>query len=250
MSKKLTYILSISGFDPCGGSGVLADVKTFEQHGGTGMAVQTANTVQTESELKSVSWIDEDTVLAQLDFLLMTYKFKYVKIGLIPSIEFLKMAIEKCKLANPKVKVIWDPVLTAGSDFVIGQDLSELNEVLKDLFLITANENVVRTMTGSENEKEGAMLISEYVKVYLKGDINSNHLGKDFLYVNSQCQTFNQKDRNMMYHEKHGRGCILSSAIAANLANGYPLQKSCLKSKRYIEGVLASSKTLLGRHRL
>lgn len=31
MSKKLTYILSIAGFDPCGGAGVLADAKTFEQ---------------------------------------------------------------------------------------------------------------------------------------------------------------------------------------------------------------------------
>jgi hydroxymethylpyrimidine/phosphomethylpyrimidine kinase len=250
MSKKLTYILSIAGFDPCGGAGVLADVKTFEQHGCTGMAVQTANTIQTESEFKSVNWIDESIVFTQLDFLLSSYQFKYVKIGLIPSLTFFKTVVEKCKTANRKVKIIWDPVLSASSGFSFGQDLSDLKEILNELYLITPNWSEVQTLSSSENGKEGAKILSEYVKVYLKGGHNPDDLGKDFLFENSESQTFNPKARNMTYYEKHGSGCVLSSAIAANLANGYLLQKSCLKSKRYIEGVLASSKTFLGRHKL
>ena len=122
--------------------------------------------------------------------------------------------------------------------------------MLKGLYIITPNWNEVKILSGVENGQEGAKKLSEYVKVYLKGGHNPDDLGKDFLFENTERQTFNPKARNKTYYEKHGSGCILSSAITANLANGYPLQKSCLKSKRYIEGVLASSKTLLGRHKL
>ena len=250
MSKKNTYILSIAGFDPSGGAGVLADVKTFEQHACMGMAVQTANTVQTESDFKSVNWIDEGLVLAQLDCLLSAYKFKYVKIGLIPNLAFLKMAIEKCKTANPKVKIIWDPVLPVSAGFEFKIDLGELNNILKDVYLITPNWNEVQKMSGFDEAIEGAKKLSALVKVYLKGGHNETDLGKDYLFDNNEQQTFNPKARNKTYYEKHGSGCILSSAIAANLTQGYPLQKSCLKSKRYIESVLASSKTLLWRHKL
>ena len=36
----------------------------------------------------------------------------------------------------------------------------------------------------------------------------------------------------------HGTGCTLSSAIAANLAKGYPLEKAVERAKEYISGVL------------
>ena len=68
--NKQNYILTIAGFDPSGGAGILADIKTFEQHKCIGMGVQTANTIQTENEFLSVNWIDENVVLKQLEMLL------------------------------------------------------------------------------------------------------------------------------------------------------------------------------------
>ena len=50
MSKNRPFVLSIAGFDPSGGAGVLADVKTFEQHLVYGLAIITGNTIQTENE--------------------------------------------------------------------------------------------------------------------------------------------------------------------------------------------------------
>ena len=41
-----TIVLSIAGFDPCGGAGVLADMKTIEQHKCLGMAINTSITDQ------------------------------------------------------------------------------------------------------------------------------------------------------------------------------------------------------------
>lgn len=58
MQKKRSIVLSIAGFDPCGGAGVLADIKTFEQRKTQGMAVITANTIQTEDCFEAIEWMD------------------------------------------------------------------------------------------------------------------------------------------------------------------------------------------------
>ena len=38
----------------------------------------------------------------------------------------------------------------------------------------------------------------------------------------------------------HGTGCTLSSAIAANLAKGFPLETAVSRAKEYISGALAA----------
>ena len=38
----------------------------------------------------------------------------------------------------------------------------------------------------------------------------------------------------------HGTGCTLSSAIASNLANGYPMEESVRRAKRYLTGALSA----------
>jgi hydroxymethylpyrimidine/phosphomethylpyrimidine kinase len=48
MPENRPFVLSIAGFDPSGGAGILADCKTFEQHKVYGLAINTANTIQTE----------------------------------------------------------------------------------------------------------------------------------------------------------------------------------------------------------
>ena len=47
---------------------------------------------------------------------------------------------------------------------------------------------------------------------------------------------------------KHGSGCILSSAIAANIALGLDLKTACHKAKTYTETKLSSNKSLLAYH--
>jgi hydroxymethylpyrimidine/phosphomethylpyrimidine kinase len=50
MSTNRPFVLTIAGFDPSGGAGVLADVKTFEQHRVSSFAINTGNTIQTKNE--------------------------------------------------------------------------------------------------------------------------------------------------------------------------------------------------------
>lgn len=237
-------ILTIAGFDPSGGAGVLADVKTFESHNCQGFAVNTANTVQNEYEFIAPYWVKENIVFEQLDILLQNHKFEYVKVGLIPSLSFLQIVIKKLG----KSKIIWDPILSSTSGFVFEHDLSELENVLKKLFLITPNWNEIKQLSGSENALDGAQKLAKHTNVYLKGG-HAKVEGKDYLFYNEKQYPLTPKSKKPIY-DKHGSGCVFSSALAANLSKEYPMLKACLKSKRYIEKYLSSSKELLGYHKI
>lgn len=245
--KTRPYILTIAGFDPTGGAGVLADVKTFEQNNCIGMAVQTANTVQTDQKFYTVNWMEKKLVDDQLKVLLKSYQFNYVKIGLVSSTESLSSFVQSCVKANPTVRIIWDPVLSASAGFMFSQNLKDLADVLKNLYLITPNFEEILNISGESDAMLGAQKLSAHCKVLLKGGHNPNDAGKDFLFENGKQNSFNPK--NIKFTPKHGTGCVFASAITANLANGYPLQKSILRSKRYIEHFISSNSTLIGTHK-
>src|SRR4051812_8564103 len=94
--------LSIAGFDPSAGAGVLADVKTFEGNGVYGLGVVSALTWQNDKEFDKVEWIEVSKITSQIEVLLRRFDIKYVKIGLIENlmvlqevVTFLKTNIER-----------------------------------------------------------------------------------------------------------------------------------------------------------
>ena len=243
--KARSKVLTVAGFDPCGGAGVLADIKTFEQNKVLGMAVSTANTIQNESDFISVNWISEAEIFAQLDVLLKKHQFGFIKIGLIPNLQFLMKIVER--LSDKNTKLIWDPILSSSSGFNFNHDLTELNHVLKKVFLITPNWNECKILSGEKDAVHGAKELSKLTNVYLKGGHNAEQPGKDFLFTAKMVYPYNPRGKKVS--QKHGSGCVFSSALAANLAKGYPLTKACLRSKQYVTNVLESNNTLLGYHK-
>lgn len=248
MSKERVKILTIAGFDPSGGAGLLADVKAIEANKCAAFAVCTANTIQNEKEFIAVNWIEEDEVFAQMDILLKAHQFKFVKVGLISSLEFLKNVISLLKTHDSKLRIIWDPILSASAGFDFNYDLSELKEVLKDIYIVTPNWNEIKQLSGNEDAQTGAEQLAQLTNVYLKGGHNPTTKGKDYFYYNERVFSFNPKVK--VRYEKHGSGCVFSSALASNLAKGYPIIKSCLRSKSYMYKFLNSSTNLLGSHKL
>ena len=180
MSKKRVKILTIAGFDPSGGAGLLADVKTIEANKCAAFAVCTANTIQNEKEFIAVNWIEEDEVFAQMDILLKAHQFKFVKVGLISSLEFLKKIIKIINSYNEKPKIIWDPILSASAGFDFNHDLTALDEVLKDIYIITPNWNEIKKLSENNDPENGAEQLAQLTNVYLKGGHNPLRKGKDY----------------------------------------------------------------------
>src|SRR3970282_2510975 len=145
MSANRPFVLTIAGFDPTGGAGVLADAKTFEQHRVSGFAINTGNTIQTENVFYEMQWTDLTFVLKSLDKLFENYSIKAVKMGIVPSLDYLKEIVFTIKRLSPKTKIVWDTVLKSTTEFNFINIESQvvLIEILKGIDLITPNYNEI-----------------------------------------------------------------------------------------------------------
>lgn len=250
MKYKRPIVLSIAGFDPTGGAGVLADVKTCEQHECLGMAVLTSNTVQTETDFRSVDWFDTKSITNQLMPILQTYEISAVKIGIIENLDTLLEVIRTVKSVFPKVPIVWDPVLSASSGFELhaSWNTESLNHILGMIDLITPNVNEVKKIARNEDEIEAAFQLAQFTRVLLKGGHSSLRLGVDLLFEGAVPREIPSGSDSTDLAPKHGSGCILSAAIASNLAHGKHLFESCREAKQYIEKRLSSNEHLLAYH--
>lgn len=249
MSASRPFVLSIAGFDPSGGAGVLADVKTFEQHQVYGLAIVTGNTIQTEDSFHAMHWVDLDFVLNSIEKLFKAYDIKAVKIGIVPSLDYLKSIVDEIRKYSNEVKIIWDTVLKSSTEFefAIVENQSLLIDILNKIDLITPNYNeILKLVTQKISHEEIAQSLSKHCAILLKGGHNPESIGTDYLYTKEEQIILTPKAT--VIAEKHGSGCVLSSAITANLALNHDLSKSCQKAKLYIENYLNTNNTKLGYH--
>lgn len=252
MARKRVYVLTVAGFDPSGGAGVLADVKTFENHQVVGLSAVTALTYQHESLYLGTNWVDMGEIKRQLDPLFDIYSIGWAKIGIVQNLEALHEIVDYLLLRNPQIKIILDPILKASASddqFHSGFDSQRFEELLRKLYMVTPNWEEIGTLSKGVEPFEAAKQLAVHCHVFLKGGHRADKPGYDTLWIKTAQKYFSYKPKRQVKYAKHGSGCVLSSAILANLANGYPLHKSCLKAKRYIEDFLNSNPSLLGWHK-
>jgi len=251
MRAERKYVLSIAGFDPSGGAGVLADIKTLEAHKVYGLGVISANTFQNDNEFKSVDWMPLEKILEQIDILRQRFSFEYIKIGLVESLETLLKIVEHSLRMSASCQVIWDPILKASAGYEFHKTINQklLESILSKIYLITPNSKEAELLGNKENAEDNASYLSKYCHVLLKGGHRAEKIGYDTLYLKGGKQfSFRPKEKNIF--PKHGSGCVLSSAITANLAKGEGLQRACLIGKEYTERILKSNKSLLAYYKL
>lgn len=248
MSYERPVVLSVAGYDPSGGAGVLADIKTFEQHHCLGMAAVTAWTVQTEDSFSRLEPLGTEQIMAQLEPLLRRYPVSCLKVGLFPDAAQLLHLLQWLKAACPEVRIVWDPVLSASAGYTftggIGKEL--LQQLLQHIYLLTPNVTEARSLADTGNELDAAALLSEHCMVLLKGGHSAAAPGTDYLYGKGSRVALPPAVSGVW--PKHGSGCILSAAITAQLALGAAPEQACRLGKQYIEQILNSNPQLLAYH--
>src|SRR3954471_2687979 len=90
MHHQRPYALSIAGFDPSGGAGLLADAKTFEANAVYGLGAVSALTWQNDIAFEKLEWTAPEKIIEQLQVLQARFPLQYVKIGLIESFQVLR----------------------------------------------------------------------------------------------------------------------------------------------------------------
>ena len=245
MDEIRPYCLSIAGYDPTAGAGVLADIKTFEMNGVYGLALITANTSQTDDHFIDVQWIATDIILSQLRMLIEHYEIAVLKIGLVQNSETLFSIIKLAKELQPRIRIVWDPILksTSGFDFHSHENMG-LEFLETNCSLITPNWEEYVALWGMDTAV--TQFKNTNSAILIKGGHRKENVGCDLLYENGIITELDGVPFNG--RSKHGTGCVLSAAIAANLTLGNSLVESCKKGKVYVEKFILSNETNLGYH--
>lgn len=246
------FALSIAGFDPSSGAGITADIKTFEQFKVQGLGVTTAITYQNDSVFESVDWLSYEQITKQLDLQLNKYPIKAMKIGLVESFEMLKKLVAYLKQFNEALTIIWDPILKASAGFNFHEDIAtnELIDVLKEIDLITPNIDECKILfkTTDLNELQNISKQNNIKGILLKGGHRTERKGTDVLIQADKVHEFD--GRPLMEFSKHGTGCVLSSAIAACVAQNKSLVASIEVAKEYVADFIESNSSNLGYHNI
>src|SRR5256885_14846385 len=88
-SDSLPVALTIAGFDPSGGAGVVADVKTFTAFGCFATAAVTSLTFQNTTGVFGASHQTAETVRAQVLAVAGDFRIAGAKTGMLPTREII-----------------------------------------------------------------------------------------------------------------------------------------------------------------
>lgn len=239
-------LATIAGSDASGGAGLEADLKTFQEYGGYGMAAITViATMNPHKEWEhEVFPIGEDALASQLETIFEGVGVDAAKTGMLAApyaIELSAAYLSKYKIAN----YVLDPVMVCKSGNL------PLNPTLNDLLIkkllplakiITPNVFEagqiahVETPTTVEEIKEAAKRIYDLgvPNVFVKGgsklkevetSIDVFYDGKDFHYLEAEL---------IKTEWTHGAGCTVAAAITAGLGCGLEPYEALLRAKKFI----------------
>jgi hydroxymethylpyrimidine/phosphomethylpyrimidine kinase len=245
-------ILSIAGFDPGGGAGVLADIKTFAALRCHGLAAITAVTAQNTQGVLGIHVLPADFVAEQIDALFADIDIAAVKLGMLATPAIVKTVAQSLTEHRDR-PVVLDPVLGAssGDRLALGDVADALLHHLAPLVtLVTPNLAEAARLAGAPVPTTTAGMHKLAEQLYGRGFksvlVTGGHLegaaADDILFDGTSHHSFSAP--RIATRNTHGTGCTLSAAIAAHLALGLDLIRSIEAAKDYVRGALARADEL------
>jgi hydroxymethylpyrimidine/phosphomethylpyrimidine kinase len=243
---RYARVLTIAGSDSGGGAGIQADLKTFAALGCYGMTAITALTAQNTVGVQGIHAVPPAFLRSQLQSVIEDIGVDAVKIGMLHEpgvVEVVAWAIQHYQLQ----RVVLDPVMvaTSGDRLIADATVRVLVDQLFPLAtVITPNLDEASLLLGrpiaAVSDLSGAAqaLLSQGARaVLLKGGHLPGDQVVDVLARPGHVDVVLASSR-MASRNTHGTGCTLSSAIAAHLALGEPLERAVRAAREYILGAI------------
>jgi hydroxymethylpyrimidine/phosphomethylpyrimidine kinase len=233
-------LLTIAGFDPSGGAGIAADLKTFAAHNCYGVAAVTALTVQSTQGVKSTSVTPAPLLRSQLDALADDVTFAAIKIGMLGNRANAVVVAEFLDRVHVPNAVL-DPVVkgtAGGADLLDSSGLKFLaEELMKRATLVTPNIAEAELLTGLSIKDVAGMEAAARKLVELGARaavVKGGHMEKSIDVLFDGTEVLALGGDRVKSENTHGSGCTFASAITAQLASGRPLSEAVLLAKAYV----------------
>jgi hydroxymethylpyrimidine/phosphomethylpyrimidine kinase len=248
--------LTIAGSDSGGGAGLQADLKAFQANGVFGLSVVTAVTAQNTRAVTAAYDLPPTLVTAQLDAVAEDLPIDAVKTGMLSSAALIEAVAEGLERHGLRPLVV-DPVMVSKGGFPLLKP--DAVAVLKRRMLplarvVTPNALEAEALAGFPvKTRDDARRAAEAIlalgpqAVLVKGGHLEGEVEAVDVLVDEAGESVFRAERIATPHT-HGTGCTLASAIAANLAKGYPLMVAVDRAKRYLTEALRHALPLGSGH--
>lgn len=250
---KYTVVLSIAGSDCSGGAGIQADIKTLSALGCYAASVVTAVTVQNTCGVRKVYPISAQAVAEQLQAVSDDMEIDAVKIGMVTDEGIIDVLADF--LASSGIPSVFDPVLVSSSGYplVTPKSLELIRDRLIPLCtLVTPNLREAEVLSGcsireaDDMAAAGLRILSTGCKAVLVkgGHLDGNDMSDLLVAGTSPQDIYRYHAAKVDSSNTHGTGCTLSSAIAAYMAQHFPLPQAVGLGKEYLTRALSAGKDI------
>ena len=249
--------LTIAGFDPSGGAGIIADIQTFVSFGRRPAGAITSLTFQNSEGVFGAAHESAESLRAQILPIVEDFRIAAIKTGMLPTREIvLEVArlIREMDLPAPVV----DPVLRSTSGYqlmeadaiaVLLDELLPLARVIapnipeaeKLTGLVIQDEEGMRAAAGKLREMGAPAVLIKGGHLYRTGS-GSDRVTRQAIDV------LDDEGRITVFRSEwidsppvRGTGCMLSAAIAACLAQGMELQESVRLARQFVADAIRNA---------
>jgi len=243
---NMPVCLTIGGSDSCGGAGIQADLRVFAGLGVHGCSAVTALTAQNPREISRIEAVSLVQLDAEIHSIFDYYDVAVVKTGMLFDAGHVALVAGLLAQLHSGAVVV-DPVMisSSGRPLLDAGGVATLHAALApQTTLMTPNLDEADVLFGKSsgyaaaNPIDTARGLREQMgcAVLLKG----GHADADML-LDVLCDTDGNIHRFMHSRmawgerDRHGTGCRLASAIAANLAHQRPLPASVDAAINYLQ---------------
>lgn len=234
-------VLTIAGSDSSGGAGIQADIKAIEANGGYGATVVTAVTAQNTRGVRRWEGVAPELVREQVEAVFEDLPVAAVKSGMLASAAIVK-TVAACLIARRPRHYVLDPVVWAKSGHALMPEegiARLLDELVPLCSLLTPNAEEAGALAGFEvadleQAKRAGRRLLEWGAgaVLVKGGHLSHPDAVDLLVTREGSREF--RSHRIDTPHTHGTGCVLSAAIATQLALGLMLAEAVAQAKGFV----------------
>lgn len=235
-------VLTIAGSDSGGGAGVQADARTIHALGGYALTAITAVTAQNTRGVQRWSAVAPSLLAAQIDAVLADFPVRAIKTGLLPGAAAVNAIV--ARLARcPDIPLVVDPVIgaTSGTRFLPPKALRALKRsLLPRATLVTPNWPELAALTGRmiASFADAAAAARDLAReggcaVLAKGGHAPGLRCRDCLVLHDGTVRWFESPR-IATPNTHGTGCVLSAAIATELAHGHDVTNATARAREFL----------------
>lgn len=216
---KVFYpILTITGSDSTGGSGVQADIKTISELGGYAVSAITSITVQNTLGIQEFFDVPAEIVSGQIEAIMNDIQPSIVKVGMIRRVETLEVVIDALTKYRPDYIIYAPAIWSSNGDALMTEDVvSQIRYRLLPLCSVVV-----------ARKKENDIILQD-TKLLRMAEDNGM---KVFLLDNAN---------------SHGLTNRFSSALAVYLNQGNKMDEALAKAQDFINVELTRESNLQGR---